>query len=121
MEVANIYDNGPISPVARIMENLAILTEGQYRFFNIYDIEGYPRSRPLMVDMVALNNAANIPAYTQLTAQLVRALQPGGNDKMKEFLHLRWEPLDDVEGFLFEPANQGRLSAAGASGFRNSF
>jgi hypothetical protein len=66
-----------------------------------------------MIDMVALLNQANIAAYTQLAAQLVTAIRPGGNDQKKEFLHLRFEPLDDVELFLFELANQGRLSAAG--------
>lgn len=112
-EVSGIYDNGPISPIAKIHENIGILTEGEYRYFNIDYIEGLPRSRPLMIDMVALVVGANIPAYTQLAAQLVTAIRPGGNDQKKEFLHLRWEPLDDVEGFLFELANQGRFSAAG--------
>ena len=112
-ELSGIYDNGPISPVAKIGENLGILTEGAYRYYNIYYIEGLPRSRPLIIDMVALNNAANIGAYTQLNAQLVTAIRPGGSDRMKEFLHLRWEPLDDVEGNLFQLSNQGRYSAAG--------
>jgi len=113
MEISGIYDNGPISPVAKIHENLGILTEGAYRYFNINYIEGLPRSRPFIIDMVALNNAANIGAYAQLNAQVVTAISPGGSDKVKEFLHLRWEPLDDVEGFLFELNNQGRYSAAG--------
>lgn len=112
-EISGIYDNGPISPIAKIKENLGILTEGAYRYYNIYYVEGLPRSRPLIIDMVGLNNAANIPAYTQLAAQLIQAIRPGGHEKMMEFLHLRWEPLDDVEGFLFELNNQGRFSAAG--------
>ncbi len=112
-EISGIYDNGPISPVAKIHENLGILTEGDYRYYNIYYVEGLPRSRPLIIDMVALNNAANIGAYTQLNAQLVQAISPGGSERMKEFLQLRWEPLDDVEGFLFQLSNQGRYSAAG--------
>ena len=112
-ELSGIYDSGPISPIVKIYENLGILTEGAYRYFNVYYIEPLPRSRPLMVDMVALNNVANIGAYTQLNAQLILAIQPGGSDKMKEFLHLRWEPIDDVEGFLFELSNQGRFSARG--------
>jgi hypothetical protein len=112
-EVANIYDNGPISPVAKIHENLGILTEGAYRYFNIDYIEPLPRGRPMMIDMVALTNQANIPAYTQFPAQLITAIRPGGSDSKKEFLQLRWEPNDDVEGFLFEVENQGRLSAAG--------
>lgn len=113
MELSGIYDNGPIQPIAKIHENLGILTEGAYRYFNIDYIEGLPRSRPMMIDMVGLNNQANIPAYTQFAAQLITALRPGGNDKKKEFLHVRWEPIDDVEGFLFELNNQGRFSAAG--------
>lgn len=113
MEISGIYDNGPISPIVKIHENLGILTEGAYRYFNVHYMEGLPRSRPLIIDMVGLNNAANIGAYAQLNAQLVTAIRPGGSDKMKEFLHLRWEPLDDVEGFLFELSNQGRYSAAG--------
>ena len=113
MEISGIYDNGPIAPIAKIHENLGILTEGAYRYFNIDYIEGLPRSRPFIIDLVALNNAANIGAYTQLTAQLVTAIRPGGSDKMKEFIQLRWEPIDDVEGFLFELNNQGRYSAAG--------
>ena len=113
METSGIYDNGPISPVAKIHENIGILTEGSYRYFNIYYIEGLPRSRPLIIDMVALNNVANIGAYAPLNAQLVTAIRPGGSDRMKEFLHLRWEPIDDVEGSLFELNNQGRYSAAG--------
>ncbi len=112
--VANLYDNGPISPIAKIHENIGVLTEGTYQYFNIDYIEGLPRSRPMMIDMVALNGAANIGAYTPLAAQVVRAIQPGGQDKKKEFLHLRWEPIDDVEGNLFETANQGRLTAQGA-------
>lgn len=112
-EISGIYDNGPISPIAKIHQDLGILTEGSYRYFHINYMEGLPRSRPLIIDMVALNNAANIPAYSPLNAQVVRALQPGGNDKMKELLHLRWEPLDDVEGNLFELNNQGRFSAQG--------
>ncbi|MCK9602734.1 MAG: hypothetical protein M0R06_27040 [Sphaerochaeta sp.] len=113
-EVANIYDNGPISPVAKIHENLGILTEGQYQYFTISFIEGVPRSRPMMFDLVALNGAANIGAYTQLNSQLILAIQPAGQDRKKELLHLRWEPVDDVEGQLFELAGHARYTPRGA-------
>lgn len=112
MEVANIYDNGPISPVARINEHLGILTEGSYKYFKIDYMEPLPRSRPLMIDFVALTVSANIAAYTSLAARPVAALNPGGSDVQKEFLHFRWEPIDDVEGNLFQLNNMGRFSAA---------
>jgi len=113
MEVANIYDNGPISPIAKIHENIGVLTEGSYQYFNLDYMEGLPRSRPLMIDFVALTVSANIPPYTSLTARAVQALNPGGSDKQKEFLHFRFEPIDDVEGNLFELNNMGRFSALG--------
>lgn len=113
-EVSGIYDSGPISPVCKIHENLGILTEGKYQHFNVTFIEGVPRSRPMMFDIVALSGAANIGAYTQLASQLVLAIQPSGSDKVKEFLHLRWEPIDDVEGQLFELAGHARFSPRGA-------
>ena len=101
--VDNLYDSGPISPVAQIDENLTILTENNvWQNFQVAFCEGIPRSRPMMIDLVALNAAANIPAYTALNVQFVQAIQPAGNDKATELLHLRWEPLDDVEGMLFE-------------------
>lgn len=114
MEVANLYDNGPISPVAQIDEHLTILTENNiWQTFQVLFIEGIPRSRPMMIDLVALNAAANIPAYTALAVQFVQAIQPAGNDKARELLHLRWEPLDDVEGMLYEQA-PARYSPRGA-------
>lgn len=105
MEVANLYDNGPISPVCQIDEKLGIWTENTWRYFNTEFIEGIPRSRPMAIDIVALNNAANIAANGVLTAQFVLAIQPQGTaQKTNELLHLRWEPLDDVEGQLYELA-----------------
>lgn len=103
-EIGNLYDNGPISPICQIDEKLTIWTENNWYPFNVDYIEGIPRSRPMTIDIVALNNAPNIGANAALNAQFVLAIQPSGDVKHKELLHLRWEPLDDVEGMLFELA-----------------
>lgn len=112
-EVGNLYDNGPISPICQIDEKLTIWTENSWQHFNADYIEGTPRSRPMAIDIVALNNAPNIGANAALNAQFVLAIQPSGDVKHKELLHLRWEPLDDVEGLLFELA-PARYSPRGA-------
>ena len=106
-EISGIYDNGPIAPVAKIDEKLTIWTENSWQPFNIDYIEGIPRSRPMVIDLVTLNNAANIPALGTLNAQFVLAIQPAGGNTNKangkvELLHLRWEPIGMVEGMLFE-------------------
>ena len=44
MQVANIYDNGPISPIARIKDNLAVWTSGKWEAYRIDFIEPIPRS-----------------------------------------------------------------------------
>lgn len=112
--VGNLYDSGPISPIVKIDENLTIWTENTWQDYKVNYIEGIPRSRPFSTDIVALNNAANIPAYTALNAQFVLSIQPAANPNSKyaEMLHLRWEPLDDVEGQLFE-LQPGRYNPRG--------
>lgn len=109
MEVANIYDNGPISPICRIKDNLAIWSELKWMPFLVEYIEPIPRSRPFVVDTIALANLLAIPANGTVPTQLVPALQMASN----ELLHARWEPLDDVEGLLFELAQMARFAARG--------
>ena len=107
MQVANIYDNGPISPIAKIKENLSIWTVGKWAHYNIRNIEPLPRSSPMVAEMV-IAPATTIPLYGTIAKRLVAILQPGA----LEFLHLRWEPLDDVEGSLWEQAGTARFTSA---------
>lgn len=108
-EVANIYDNGPISLIARIKENIALWTEGQWMPYRVEFAEGLPRSRPTMVDLVQIAGVANIGANGTITQQQLLILQPANN----ELLHLRWEPLDDVEGVLWEQTSMTRFNPKG--------
>lgn len=105
-QIANIYDPNPISPLALIMENLSILTSGKWEHYKIKYYEGLPRSSPMMVEMVALAGLPNIPGNGTIAKSLLAILQPAEN----EFYHLRWEPIDDMEGILWEQSSQGRLA-----------
>lgn len=107
--VANIYDNGPISLVAKIKENLAVWTNNEWKGFNIEHAEPVPRSNPFIVEMITAANGTVIAAYGTLQKQLVGVLLMNTN----ELLHLRWEPLDDVEGRLWELAEAARNSPRG--------
>lgn len=105
MLVGNIYDNGPISPIAKIEENLSIFTRDKWAHFRILYIEPMPRSSPMIVEMVTASGATTIAANGTITKQLVPFLQL--NDL--EFIHLRWEPIDDVEGVLWEQPGTARF------------
>lgn len=103
--LSGIYDSGPIAPIAKIKENLTIWTRGKWVHFNINYIEPIPRSSPTVVEMVTAP-ATTIPLYGTIAKRLVAILQL--NDL--EFLHLRWEPLDDMEGVLWQLSSQARFT-----------
>lgn len=110
--VANLYDNGPISPIARIQDNIAVWTEkGEYFPFKILFIEGIPESLPFRIDMVQIAGATNIPANGVVAKAVVAVLQMNA----LELLHLRWEPQDDVEGALWQLGNQARYAPRGGA------
>jgi len=110
MEVANIYDNGPISPIARIKDNVSIWTENKWLSYNISYIEPIPFSSPFMVDMLTVAPAVvTLAANATLAKRVVPVLQLNKD----ELIHLRWKPLDDVEGRLYELGAAARFSPRG--------
>lgn len=106
MEVANIYDNGPISPIAKIKENLSVFTGGDWSHYRIEYIEPIPRSHPTIIEMVTASGATTIAANGTIAKQVVPILQV----QDLEFTHLRWEPIDDMEGVLWELSSQGKFA-----------
>jgi hypothetical protein len=110
VEVANIYDNGPISPIARIKDNLSVWSEQKWLHFNITYIEPIPFSSPFMVNMLAVVPAvATLAAGGTMVKKVIPVLQLNDN----ELIHLRWKPLDDVEGRLYELGAAARFSPRG--------
>ncbi len=112
-EISGIYDNGPITPVCKIMENLAVLTGGDYHYFQVEFIEPLPRSSPMIADMVQIVQGAGgpgVPALGQLNQSLIQFLRINRGVKIAELLHLRFMPLDDIECLLWETASIGRFA-----------
>lgn len=105
-QLSGIYDSAWIQPIAKIRENLSILTLGKWMHYWIDYEEPIPPGPGMVVDMVAVANLpAGLLAGATITKRVVVILQL--NDM--EFLHLRWEPLENVEGILWEQAGQARF------------
>jgi len=107
--LSGIYDSGPIQPIAKIKENLSIWTLTNWAHYNIRNIEPLPRSSPTIAEMVTISGATTIAANGTIANQILAILQL----RDFELLHLRWEPIDDVEGVLWEQAGQGRFVTRG--------
>ena len=105
-ELSGIYDSGPISPICKIRENISAWSLGKWFHYNVAFIEPIPRSSPTVVEMVTLSGATILAAAGTIAKQVVAILQLSE----LEFLHLRWFPLDDVEGVLWEQSGTARLS-----------
>lgn len=105
--ISGIYDGGVIAPVAKIKENLSIWTVGQWSHYQIEYIEGLPWSSPMTVEMVTASGATTIAANGTIAKQVVAILQLADH----ELMHLRWQPIDDMEGVLWEQSSQGRFVA----------
>lgn len=112
--VANIYDSGPISPIARIHDNIAIWTENKYLPYRIEWMEGVPASSPWVVDLCFPPPAGPftaLPANGQIAKTAIALFQQNKN----ELVHFRWEPIDDVEGGLWELGTVNRYSPKGGA------
>jgi hypothetical protein len=110
-EVANLYDNGPISPVCKIFENIGILSGGNWEYHTVQFIEPLPRSGPLVADLVAISGNTTIPGTVggivgTINQQLVQFLRMNEG----ELLHLRFEPIDDVDVLIAETGSIGRFT-----------
>jgi len=111
MEVANIYDNGPLSLVARIRDTVSILTAKKWEHHQVIYAEPWPRSSPLRLDMVAFATLTSLGASpTTITKRLLNILQVTDG----EMLCIRFEPLDDVEVVVYEQAGTGKFNARNA-------
>lgn len=105
----NIYYDGPISPVVKQQENISVFSENKYLHYKVRFIEPIPLSRPFVADLVALSGATVIPANGQIQQAVLAVIQVNQD----ELIHLRWEPLDDVEGALWQLGGHARFGPRG--------
>ncbi len=104
--VSGINDSYIIQAVAKIKENLAIWTGGKWRHYRIDFLETLPPGPANVIDMVANAAQTQIAAGAIIQKRGIPFLQLGST----EMAQLRWEPLDDVEGLLWEQPGQLRCS-----------
>jgi len=109
MEVANLYDNGSISPICQIKEHLAVWSEQRWMPFVVDYIEQIPRSSAFTVDLMVTLGVAVLAPGAAIAGQLLPILQCNAN----ELAHLRWFVIDDVEGQLWELSNMARFAPRG--------
>lgn len=119
MNVANLYDNGPISPICQIKEHLAIWSEQHWMGFEAEYIEPIPRSSAYIVDLLQV---PGVPVLTlavggTILGQLITVLQVSAN----ELVHNRWFAIDDIEGQLWQLANMARFGPRGGQAGVNLF
>ncbi len=103
--ISGIYDNGPMTPVVKIKQNVSVWSGGKWEHYNVNFIEPLPRSTPGTVDMVIASGATTIAANGAIQKQVVNLLLM----QLGELYQLRWEPVDDVEGRLWEISSTGRF------------
>lgn len=102
--LSGIYDSDPIQPIAKMKENLSIYTVGKWQHYNINFCEPLPPGSQSTVEMITLAGGVTLAAGGTIQKSILSILQPAE----LEFLHLRWEPLDNVEGILWELGGQAR-------------
>jgi len=101
--LSSIYDSDYIQPVARIKENISIFTLGKWEHYIIDYQEVINPGPASTVDMLT-----QAPVTTVLAAGATRAKSVVTILQLNalEFLHVRWEPLDNVEGLIWEPSGE---------------
>lgn len=103
-----IYSNEYIQPVCKIKENMSVWTGGKWHHYHAEMIEPFPAGPDNQIDMIGLAGATVLAANATLAKQVVAALQLN----LGEMLHLRWAPIDFVEGRLWEQSGQTKFATA---------
>lgn len=105
--LSGIYDSAWVQPICKIKENLSLWTLGKWQHYVVDYIEPIPPGTASQVEMVGASGATTLAANATIAKQVVVILQINDN----EFLQVRWEPLDYVEGVIWELGGQQKLAA----------
>lgn len=101
------YQPGPIAPVVQIKKNLSVYTGQVWEHFHVEFIEGMPLGSQSVIDMVNVGGVAAIAANGTLAKRVIPQLRVNIN----EMLHLRWRPMEALEGILWEQPNKSRFES----------
>ncbi len=106
----NFYDAhqpGPIAPVVQIRQNISVFTQQMWEHFNVDFIEGMPLGSQSIIDMCNNAGVTTLAANGTLAKRVITQLRVNQN----ELLHLRWRPLEAIEGILWEQPNKSRFES----------
>jgi hypothetical protein len=101
------YQPGPIAPVVQMKKNISVWTGAQWEHFLVEFIEGQPLGSQNVIDMVNVAGATTIAANGTLAKRVITQLRVN----IGEMLHLRWRPLESLEGILWEQPNKSRFES----------
>jgi len=101
------YQAGPIAPVVQMKQNLSVFTAQKWEHYNMDFIEGMPLGSQSVIDMVSIAGATTIAANGTLVKRVITQLRVNLN----EMLHLRFRPLEALEGILWEQPNKSRFES----------
>lgn len=101
------YQPGPIAPPVQMKKNISVYTGGKWLHWNVDYIEGHPLGSQTIFDMVQISGATSIAANGALAKRVITQLRTNNN----EMLHLRWRPLECLEGALWEQPGKARYES----------
>lgn len=101
-ELSGIYDSYYIQPIAKVNESVGCLVGQLYEFYNIIYSEGLSPGPAMVLDICNIPPIGVLPANGTIAKKVVPALQLNAN----ELLQVRWEPIDIVEGLIWELSGQ---------------
>jgi hypothetical protein len=105
--VSGIYDNGPISPIVKIDENIRVDLNDKSYYYQVKFLEGIPRSTPFTIDLIAAAGVTTLATANRLQAQIVAVLQVSDD----EMIQMRFKPIDlNVEGELYQLGGVARFN-----------
>lgn len=106
-ETGGPYDSYYIQPIARIREYISLYTNAKWHHYMVDYQNPIPPTPASIVEMVTAAGITSLGAGLAIAKRVVTILQLSDN----ELLHLRWRPLDYVEGLLYEIAGSQHLNA----------
>ena len=104
--ISGTFDSGYIQPLVKVGENISIFSTRMWNHFRVDYMEPIPAGPASQVEAITASGATNIAANGTIAKRLVTILQLAD----LEFLHVRWCPLDDVEGLIWELSGQQKFA-----------
>lgn len=105
--ISGIYDSDRIQPVARMKDNVSILSSGKYQHYMVDYVEPLAPSPAFILEAVSASGATTLAALATIQKRVETVLQLNDN----EFLQVRFQPLDNIEVIIWEQGGQQKFAS----------